>query len=70
MTGHIGVAKHRSGMGSRLWFLLLPQDVHLYLWVTETYHAGVDRCLLNVPCNARDKCIPILKVRVEVSLWR
>lgn len=37
--------------------------------VTEAYHAGVDRGLLNVPCNARDKGIPVLEVCVEVSLW-
>lgn len=37
--------------------------------VTVTYHAGVHRRLLNVPCNARDKRIPVLKVGVKVSLW-
>ena len=37
--------------------------------VPEAYHAGVDCGLLNVPCNARDKGIPVLEVCVEVSLW-
>lgn len=37
--------------------------------VPETHHAGVDRSLFNVPCNACDKCIPVLEVRVKVGLW-
>lgn len=67
---HIGVAKPRPAVGSCTWFLLRQQGVSLHMWVMETYHAGVDRCLLNVPCNARDKCIPVFEVRVKVSLSR
>lgn len=37
--------------------------------IPETHHAGVDRSLFDVPCNARDKCIPVLEVGVKVSLW-
>lgn len=44
------------------------QDTSHATRVVETHHAGVHRSLLNVPCDARDKCIPILKVRVKVSL--
>lgn len=36
--------------------------------IEATYHAGMDRSLLNVPCNACDKCIPVLEVCVKVSL--
>ena len=44
------------------------QGARLSLKVTETYHAGVDCSLLNVPCNACDKRIPVLEVCVKVSL--
>lgn len=37
---------------------------------TPTYHTRVDCSLLNVSCNASDKCISVLKVSVEVWLQR
>lgn len=60
---------HAPGMRSCPQPLLPWQGAHLSMRVTETYHAGVDRSLLNVPCNACDKCIPVLEVCVKVSLW-
>lgn len=35
----------------------------------SAYHAGVNGGLLDVPGDARDKRIPVLKVGVEVGLW-
>lgn len=46
-----------------------PQPILPWQDPIETYHAGVNRGLLNVPCNACDKRIPVLEVCIKVSLW-
>lgn len=58
-----------AAFANPVFFLNLYPSYHKKTGEKCTYHARMDTSLLNVSCNACNKCISIFKISVEVWLY-